>query len=248
MVQGAPNIASVTITGSARIGQQLTANARAGGLPTPALTYQWERCAAAQPTNCAAIAGETGPTYQLTTADVGSRLRVTATATSTLGDDEQSSAPTDVVPAPPIPTPTPTATPTPAPTGRPPGTPPPSTGDTDDGAAPYLRPFPIVRIKGTLVPGGARINLLKVIAPAGARVDARCRGRRCHVRRRMSGGGRIRALERFLRARTRITIRVSTPGTIGKYVRVVIRNGSPPKRRDACLLPGATAPATCPPA
>ena len=93
----APGITSLTITGDAAIGNQLTANATATGFPTPDLTYQWERCAAAQPTNCQPIAGQTGTTYLVTTADAGSRLRVTATATNTAGSDEQASAPTDVV-------------------------------------------------------------------------------------------------------------------------------------------------------
>ncbi|HKH16665.1 MAG TPA: hypothetical protein VKA57_03995, partial [Solirubrobacteraceae bacterium] len=69
----------------------------------------------------------------------------------------------------------------------------------------------------------------------------------CPLRRRSVGVGRVRALERFLRAGTRITIRVTRPGLVGKYVRVVIRDGLAPRRRDACLLPGGTEPATCPP-
>jgi hypothetical protein len=96
------------------------------------------------------------------------------------------------------------------------------------------------------VPGGARISLLRVKAPSAATVDVRCTGPRCHLRRRSFGGGRIAALERFLRAGTRITIRVSARGSIGKYVRLVIRDGSAPKRRDACLLPGSSDPAACP--
>ena len=99
MLQAAPVITSVTITGSAAIGEQLSANATATGLPTPGLTYQWERCAAALPASCAAIAGKTGTTYLTTSADAGSRLRVTATATNTAGSDEQASAPTAVVQA-----------------------------------------------------------------------------------------------------------------------------------------------------
>jgi hypothetical protein len=144
-------------------------------------------------------------------------------------------------------------TPTPKPTfdqsGRS-SSPPPQPGPVDlgDDTVQYLRPFPVVRIKGTLVRGGARVSLLKVTAPRGVRVGVTCRKRGCDVRRRLSGSGRIRALERFLRARTRITIRVSRPGMIGKYVRVVIRDGSAPKRHDACLLPGSTTPAPCPPA
>jgi hypothetical protein len=113
--------------------------------------------------------------------------------------------------------------------------------------APLLRPFPVVRVKGTLLRGGALISLLRVRAPARAAVEVRCNGPRCRVRHRSFGGGRIPALERFLRARTRITIRVSKPNSVGKYVRLVIRNGTTPKRRDACLMPPSGKPVECPP-
>jgi hypothetical protein len=74
----------------------------------------------------------------------------------------------------------------------------------------------------------------------------RCDGPRCHLRRRSSGSGRIEALERFVRNGTRITIRVSKPNSVGKYVRLVIRDGTAPKRRDACLMPGSGKPVECP--
>jgi hypothetical protein len=114
------------------------------------------------------------------------------------------------------------------------------------GALFYLRPFPVVRIKGRVASGGARVTLLRVRAPRGSKVVVRCRRSGCPLRRRSIRVGRIRALERFLHAGIHITIRVSKPGLIGKYVRFVIRDGMPPKRRDACLLPGDGAPAECP--
>ena len=60
------------------------------------------------------------------------------------------------------------------------------------GAEPLLRPYPVVRVKGTLVPGGARISLLKVRAPAGAAVDVRCGGPSCSLHRRATGSRRVR--------------------------------------------------------
>jgi hypothetical protein len=111
-----------------------------------------------------------------------------------------------------------------------------------------LRPFPVVRIKGRLLGGGALVTLLRVRAPSTATVDVRCNGPRCRLRRRSFGSGHITALERFLRAGTRITIRVSKPNAVGKYVRLVIRDGAAPHRRDACLIPGSGKPAECPPA
>jgi hypothetical protein len=168
----------------------------------------------------------------------------------------------------PIPTPAPTPEPTPTPSPSPYPDPPTSTDDPvfDQSGGPssplaaskpaehsaeaprYLRPFPVVRVKGTLVPGGARISVLRVRAPSTATVDARCSGPVCRLRRQSFGTSRITALERYLPAGSRITIRVSKPGAIGKYVRLVIRDGSAPKRRDACLFPGDTRPERCPPA
>lgn len=174
----------------------------------------------------------------------------------------------------PDPTPTPTATPTPTPdasntdpTPTPAATAPaptfasagvdPVSAVAEPGAvlvagptAPrYLRPFPVVRIRGYVAARGARVTLLKIAAPSGVTVLLRCEGRRCPMaRRRSRTTGRIRALERFLPAGTRITIRVIRPGYIGKYVRIRIRAGGPPSRRDACLMPGSTRAVTCPPA
>jgi outer membrane biosynthesis protein TonB len=161
-------------------------------------------------------------------------------------------------PAPtPVPTPAPTATPTPSPIPEPPSfnqggrtpAPPAYTAPAASGVQTpprFLRPFPVVRVKGTLAGGGARISLLRVRAPSGATVDVRCNGPSCRVRRRLFGSGRVTALERYLRAGARITIRVSKPGSVGKYVQLLIRDGTAPQRRDACLLPGSAKPAECP--
>jgi hypothetical protein len=115
-----------------------------------------------------------------------------------------------------------------------------------DAPAQFLRPFPVVRITGTLVSGGARVSLLRIRAPATARVLVRCSGSGCRLFSRSTGPRRVRALERFLRAGTRITIRISLPGTIGKHVAITIRAGQPPRRRDACLMPGSSRPVRCP--
>ena len=90
------------------------------------------------------------------------------------------------------------------------------------------------------------MTLLRVTAPRRARVSVRCRGRGCPIRRRTRRAGRIRALERFLPAGVRITIRVRRRGYVGKYARIRIRAGKPPARRDACLISLDRRPATCP--
>jgi hypothetical protein len=271
----AHHVAKVTLEGSAVVGEQLTAVVVVNE-PTAVLEYRWQHCATVEKSSCDRIVGApNAPTYQVTEADVGSRLAVRVV--SHLGSETEAewSPRTAVVAAPPAPVPTPVPAPEPTPE-PPPAPPPPSTPPdrnpeprsdpptfsqssgpallpaADNHATPatealsYLRPFPVVRVKGTLVRGGAQISLLRVNAPAGALVEARCKRHGCRVRRRSFGSGRIRALERFMRAGTRVTIRVSMEDRIGKYVRLVIRAGSAPKRRDACLLPGAGAPASCP--
>jgi hypothetical protein len=57
--------------------------------------------------------------------------------------------------------------------------------------------------------------------------------------------GRIRPFERFLPAGLLITIRVTRPSHVGKYVRLFIRSNAAPDRRDSCLLPGRNRPTPC---
>ena len=55
-----------------------------------------------------------------------------------------------------------------------PGSPPPS------GSSPLmLKPFPVVRIAGTVLPRGALVHILSVRAPLGARIRVRCSGTAC---------------------------------------------------------------------
>lgn len=117
---------------------------------------------------------------------------------------------------------------------------------------PLMSPFPVVRLAGSLTRRGARIRILAVTAPAGSRVVVRCRSRRCPRRRvvtrtrRTGRPVRIRSFQRRLQAGVVLEVLVSRPGVIGKHTRFLIRRGRPPKRRDGCLLPGATTRSTCP--
>jgi hypothetical protein len=92
---------------------------------------------------------------------------------------------------------------------------------------------------------GSRIVIWSVKAPRGAKVDVRCRGNGCPLRHRSFRPGRIRPLERYLRAGVTITIRVTRPGFIGTYTRVVIRSRKRPRRQDACVVPGDSRPRAC---
>jgi putative cell wall-binding protein/peptidoglycan/xylan/chitin deacetylase (PgdA/CDA1 family) len=92
-LDGAPTTTvpgAVTITGTAQVGQVLTANP---GTWTPApttFTYQWLR-------NGAAITGATNSTYTLTTADQSARITVRVTGTLGTSTATSTSAPTAVV-------------------------------------------------------------------------------------------------------------------------------------------------------
>ena len=267
----APQIAAVTVTGNAVVGATLTTKVDVSGDPLPTVAYSWRRCSPTKPSQCSAIAGATAPTYVVSDADVGRVLRVSVTATNVAGSVEARSAPTSVVVAAPEPTPEPTVEPTPEPSTEPtptptvepapdpisepapllPGSPvgglaPPTADTATDAPAPYLDPFPVVRIRGRVLADGADVTLLKVRAGRATRVVATCVGPSCPVRRLSRRPGRLRVFERVLERRTVLTVRVTRAGFIGKYVRIRIRGGAAPARRDACLLPGRRTPSACP--
>ena len=73
------NTARPTVTGEARVGQELTASEGTWtGNPT-SFAFQWQRCDVDSLT-CAAVTGATGRTYGVRIADLGFRLRVEVTA------------------------------------------------------------------------------------------------------------------------------------------------------------------------
>jgi hypothetical protein len=263
--QTAVPLTGVAIVGEPVVGQTLTA------VPAPAdaavTEYRWRRCPT--PSTCARIPmAATVSTYTVALADLGSAIEVRAISATGNVKSPMTAIVTNPAPPPtptptPTPTPEPTPTPTPDPTSEPEPTdeqksfaqsgrqaPPPEAAvpvaKLADEPLPLMRPFPFIRVKGYLVGKGARITMLRVKAPSTATVAVRCDGPGCRVRRRLFGTGRITALERYLSAGTRITIRVSRADAIGKYVRLVIRDGSAPKRRDACVVAQNAKPAECP--
>jgi PKD repeat protein len=134
----------------------------------------------------------------------------------------------------------------------------PGAGGTPTAAAssvklPMLSPFPIVRIRGVILRASARLSLLSVKAPTGARVKVICHGGGCPKKKsvvlRVASGKssvRVRSLERRLRAGAVIEVFVTAPGRIGKYTRITIRSNAAPARRDLCLQPGKSKPVACP--
>jgi hypothetical protein len=243
------------IVGSPQVGAELTAKAEWTGDPEPVVSWAWMRCEKANG-NCAAIAGSTKERYVVSAPDLGTYLRVRVKVTNAAGSATAQSKPTTLILGAPEPTPTPTPAPTPEPT--PVATPVPTAVPTPVAApAPVVAPapaaplvfdpFPVVRIKGLLTPTGARVTLLSVRAPSDARVDVDCAGRDCPARHYRTDGGdhRLRKFERALRAGTRLQVRVTKPGYIGKFTEFVIRRHAEPKRSDRCLAPGATRPVRC---
>jgi hypothetical protein len=65
-----------TVSGTARVGQKLTATAGTWGPAPVTLTYQWYR-------GSTAISGATAQTYKLIAADKGSAIKVRVTGTKT---------------------------------------------------------------------------------------------------------------------------------------------------------------------
>ena len=99
MVAPAPpaNTAAPTVTGDTRSGQTVTADPGSwSGTPTLSYAYQWRSCDA-DSGDCADIAGATGQTFVLTSAEVARRVSVRVTATNAGGNASVESAHSRVV-------------------------------------------------------------------------------------------------------------------------------------------------------
>jgi large repetitive protein len=91
------NTSPPTISGTAQVGQPLTASPGAwNGTQPIAYAYQWQRCDAGG-ANCNPIAGATSAGYTTTMADIGDTLIVAVTGSNTPGSATGTSAPTATV-------------------------------------------------------------------------------------------------------------------------------------------------------
>ena len=88
--------AAPSVGGTVAEGQTLTANGGSWAGSPSALAYSWSRCDASGG-NCTSIAGASGATYVVSSADVGFTLQVTVTATNTLSTAQAASTATTVV-------------------------------------------------------------------------------------------------------------------------------------------------------
>jgi hypothetical protein len=94
---GPVNTTKPSISGTASVGQTLTANAGSWESATPVVfSYRWQRCNA-RGEACQDIPGATEQTYRLVSADRGSRIVVVVTATNAQGNMTATSNPTAVV-------------------------------------------------------------------------------------------------------------------------------------------------------
>lgn len=94
---GAPkNTAPPTITGTAKVGQTLTAAEGTWSSNPDAFGFQWQRCDA-DVASCSNVTGATSKTYVIRLADLGFRLRVAVTARNQKGSATANSAITAIV-------------------------------------------------------------------------------------------------------------------------------------------------------
>jgi hypothetical protein len=247
-------------TGAPVVGDTLRAEATWTPVDGTEAAYRWLRCK--PETGCAPITNADEREYQLVALDVGTRIAVELVVRNDDGEVPPERSPlTEVVAAQPSapdpePEPEPARPPAPAPTSRQtfevqpsmaPNTMPPASPPSSRLPA-YLRPFPVVRIRGNFAAGGVRITLLSVRAPRSSRIRARCTGRGCPVRAIARSGRaiRLRPFERFLPRGTIIRVRVTSATRIGKYVSFRIRDSKAPVRADRCVMPAGSRPIRCP--
>ena len=93
---GPKNTSPPTISGTAKVGQTLTANEGSWSGNPDAYAYQWQRCDADVAT-CSNVALATAKTYAVRLADLGFRLRVVVTARNQKGSGTATSAITAIV-------------------------------------------------------------------------------------------------------------------------------------------------------
>jgi len=90
------NTARPSVTGEARVGEELTAEEGTWTNSPTGFAYQWQRCDI-DGTGCLPVIGANGKTYGVRTADLGFRLRVRVTARNANGSGAATSAVTDIV-------------------------------------------------------------------------------------------------------------------------------------------------------
>ncbi len=89
-----------------------------------------------------------------------------------------------------------------------------------------------------------------VVATCKARVQRKCPFKRVALRAARAGASASftkRLRRKRLPAGARIELRITAPGTVGRFVRFSIRGKADPRVSDLCLLPGSSVAKKCPP-
>ena len=104
-----------------------------------------------------------------------------------------------------------------------------------------------MRFAGGLTGAGARIKLLTVRAPKGAKISITCK-KGCPRSKlaRLARDVRLKSMQGSYRAGAVLVITVTKSNAIGKYTRITIQRGKAPKRIDRCLWPKSKKPRACP--
>jgi hypothetical protein len=90
------NTAKPTVSGTAKVGEELSADPGTWTGGVTSFAYQWQRCFAGG-TGCTDVSGATGKTYGVRSADAGKVLQVVVTATNASGTTDAASATTATV-------------------------------------------------------------------------------------------------------------------------------------------------------
>jgi hypothetical protein len=93
---GPVNTVKPSISGTAQVGEELTADTGTWTGGVRSYAYQWQRCSAAG-SGCTDVSGANGKTYGVRTADVGKVLQVIVTATNASGSNDMASSATATV-------------------------------------------------------------------------------------------------------------------------------------------------------
>jgi hypothetical protein len=109
-----------------------------------------------------------------------------------------------------------------------------------------------LRWRGTRRDGVRLLRLTVRGAPPGARIELRCRGKRCRFKHRGTHAGRTgtaqllkRVPHRRLHRATTLDITITAPGMIGKLRRYTVRKRSMTDGRTLCVPPGASRAVKC---
>jgi PKD repeat protein len=122
----------------------------------------------------------------------------------------------------------------------------------NDRPIPPLQVLPGVEIDARFLvfPRRTKIRSLRVRAPAGSKISVRCVGKGCPkpVATTSKGSKRLRfkKLERRFRPKTKLIVKVTKSGFIGKQTVWTMRRRKPPLKRNSCLFPGVRKASECP--